>query len=508
MQEVPKIVRERLKAGALSADRSSIDRSSFDYPDLDHPDANVLTAFAEHSLPQLEKVAVLVHLSRCADCRDVVALALPPTEATQPGFSSATSPASSRSSGRWLTWPALRWGFVAVGVVAIVSVGLIQHLHQQSQTAARLQLPAPQAVVEQDSKNQTSAPVPAAPTSEETTKSAGSTVARGQTPTLPSEPTRRARTQISDSKVPHPSSHPPQHNASFGGPFQNSVVSNNGQLANQQQNNRVHGAISAPQPQLAGSTNLQAATPGPTPSPAQAVRVEPQVAADEKRAQTGELTLAQNQPASIQQDEAKGVTRSKPPETTTVEVSSGAAAVESTDAVSEMPKAIAEPVNGRSASDLVALASPSQVRWAISPAGILQRSNDQGSTWQDVNVMASLVPASSSASYNANALTELVQPQPTKKKEKHARKHEVSSLVFRAVTATGSDVWAGGSNVMLYHSTDNGNHWMQVLPSSGGTALTGDVVALQFLDPQHGKVTTSTSEVWTTADAGQTWQKQ
>jgi hypothetical protein len=65
MQNVPKIVRERLQAPP---------------PAVNHPDADLLTAFAEQSLPADERATVLEHLARCGDCRDVVALTLPPTE--------------------------------------------------------------------------------------------------------------------------------------------------------------------------------------------------------------------------------------------------------------------------------------------------------------------------------------------------------------------------------------------------------------------------------------------
>jgi photosystem II stability/assembly factor-like uncharacterized protein len=87
-------------------------------------------------------------------------------------------------------------------------------------------------------------------------------------------------------------------------------------------------------------------------------------------------------------------------------------------------------------------------------------------------------------------------------------KRETASLVFRAVAAAGADIWAGGSAGALYHSQDAGNHWIRVSPVSSGTVLTSDIVSLDFPDPQHGKLSTSTSEVWITADAGQTWQKQ
>jgi photosystem II stability/assembly factor-like uncharacterized protein len=91
---------------------------------------------------------------------------------------------------------------------------------------------------------------------------------------------------------------------------------------------------------------------------------------------------------------------------------------------------------------------------------------------------------------------------------KKAQLKEPAPLVFRAVSANGPDVWAGGTSAALYHSLDAGNRWTRVLPSSAGAVLAGDIVAVQFSDTQHGTVTTSTGEVWGTSDDGQTWQKQ
>jgi len=38
--------------------------------------------------------------------------------------------------------------------------------------------------------------------------------------------------------------------------------------------------------------------------------------------------------------------------------------------------------------------------------------------------------------------------------------------------------------------------------------LTGDISSIQFSDLEHGKVATSTGELWLTSDNGHTWQKQ
>jgi photosystem II stability/assembly factor-like uncharacterized protein len=150
--------------------------------------------------------------------------------------------------------------------------------------------------------------------------------------------------------------------------------------------------------------------------------------------------------------------------------------------------------------------TPPPARWTISGTGALQRSLDQGQTWQDVNV------ADSDAALSAFSFAR--QTVSAQEVSKHAsnkpalKKNAASPLVFRTVTFNGPDVWAGGSQGALYHSVDNGDHWTRVVPTASGTSLSGDVVTLDFPDPQHGKVTTSTPEVWMTSDDGQTWQKQ
>jgi len=83
MEEVPKSVPLRLKAMASG----------------DHPDPDLLAALAEQALPERERVPVLLHLSRCADCREVLALAIPPA---------AASPSLDTGRRSWFQWRVLR----------------------------------------------------------------------------------------------------------------------------------------------------------------------------------------------------------------------------------------------------------------------------------------------------------------------------------------------------------------------------------------------------------------
>jgi photosystem II stability/assembly factor-like uncharacterized protein len=106
------------------------------------------------------------------------------------------------------------------------------------------------------------------------------------------------------------------------------------------------------------------------------------------------------------------------------------------------------------------------LHWSISPFGRVQRSPDAGKTWEDL--------------------------------------HVDDAVVFRVVTATGGDVWAGGSRGALYHSSDGGEHWARVTlsPSTANDAI----VSIDFSDPQHGVITTAGGDQWTTTDSGQHWQ--
>src|SRR5580658_1337259 len=114
MEKVPQFVLKRLKEAPPDAGS--------------HPDADVLTAFAEQSLAGDERANVMEHLARCGDCRDVVALALPATEIV----ALATSANAARIG--WLSWPALRWGALAAGILAVTTVGVVEYSHRNRQT--------------------------------------------------------------------------------------------------------------------------------------------------------------------------------------------------------------------------------------------------------------------------------------------------------------------------------------------------------------------------------------
>ncbi len=144
MPNVPKVVRERLEAAT---------------PAVNHPDADVLTAFAERSLPELERAIVMEHLARCGDCRDVLALAVP---AMEPAEASAGA-----VRGRWFAWPTVRWALVAAGIVAIASVGVVQYQRRGLATTAEKQSTSLQSTDTEAKNATTSLPMAGAPAAKE-----------------------------------------------------------------------------------------------------------------------------------------------------------------------------------------------------------------------------------------------------------------------------------------------------------------------------------------------------
>jgi hypothetical protein len=542
MSNVPKIVLNQLQPAAG-----------------EHLDANLLTAFAERSLTESERTLVLDHLSLCSDCREVIALALPATEAVNVGVSARPARAG------WLTIHALRWGVVAAGVLVVTSFGVLQY--RQTHPRKEKQLAA--AVISRETI--TSSPVQI-PTASAQTSAAPEAV-----------PQTDQKTQLDkrvEARKQFPSMFPQSKSASDAGATAGGVWRLSSPAS------RVSpGAISGSGGGIAPGSGARVGMNAP-----EAVTVEAQgVAAEVAPEVQASDQIAQNQ---VQQLPSQG--RS----VTDLSVARAKDPVPAARAAMQVPG-----IALHTSPSLMLHAAP---RWMITSSGGLRRSLDAGLTWEDVNVNAgsisgSIKDASGALIADANVtvtnletaekhiqssgndglfafahlspgryridvekpgFSHLMQGPVTLAAQQTARfdaalqvgqvsesvevaaaatsmqvesssggvenakknrllrnnamqarenwKHWLATPdpVFRALAATGSEVWAGGSNAVLYHSLDAGAHWTRVMPSSVGAELTGDITAVDFSDLQHGTITTSTPEIWTTADDGQTWQKK
>jgi hypothetical protein len=572
MQNVPKIVRDRLQAAK---------------PAASHPDADLLTAFAEQSLPSAERALVFDHLARCGDCREVVALALPPSETLQ----TVATPARTA----WLTWPVLRWGFAAAGVVVVASLGLLQYQRRSaSSTVADYSVPSAQ-VARNETRPQLTAAPPAVPAAKQDTDTATSSridshgvdevsrtngvAGEGKTaaPAAPSSSTRVQPFRGNASSAfgrPVGGPKPPsqfQNNYNVQQPVSNGLpasglnlpevrspsakqspaTSENFSVAGGARTSDTEGAHSEAQlrdqssdSQLFADKSGVSKTKLPVTQPAAGqiagyvvdasgavvpnarITVTPSTTGKSATTVTdsqGSFMIAGLQTGNYKaQAQAPGFNTtvldlnydaSRPSTysftlnpgsvSETVEVSAQSALLQTESSTMGGP---VPNIKGRNYGMLTPNSGGPLPRWTVGAGGALQRSFDQGKTWQTVNVNAS---PTSSASLEIIARESRAKEVPKEKDaDKKLRKQEVATPIFRAVTAAGAEVWAGGSAGALYHSLDAGNHWTHVVPSSAGTVLTGDIVSLDFPDSQNGRVTTSTPEVWTTSDAGQTWQKQ
>jgi len=478
MRELPKFVVERLKVSA---------------PAALHPDADVLTAFAERALPASERAVVSEHLARCGDCRNIVALALPATEALE----SAGAVVGLRS--RW-RWPVLRGAAVAAGVIAAAAVGAYQY---QRHTPANL-------IVARSTER-----VQTLPASNETKTAAPRVEHATPPPDLRLETAAPPRSAVVTAKsqpsAPDTSGWRAKATGLAGGsagPVAGSAGGIRAGAAPAQGTKmataeRPRDLAFASPPQSPPTKKMSApspANPAAVPAASEVVEVQAESVTAETQAST---QYAQNEDTLAPAESADRVRRAKPAAS-----ASGALA-------------LAAPRPTRNQTDLQLLhpAAP-MPHWTISVDGRLQRSLDGGKTWQDVNVngktdasggsmQAAIVSENRAAKAAATDVTRAKNKDEVAAKEETSAKPETAPApVFRVVAAISNEVWAGASGGLLYHSADAGTLWNRVIPSAQGVVLSGDIIGIEFSDALHGKLTTSTFEMWTTADGGQSWRKK
>ncbi len=435
MEQLPKIVQRRLQTAKPGV----------------HPDPDLLAAFAEKSLNDRERSLVLQHLAECADCRDVVALAMPAIDA-------APAPLPSAGGSWWLSWPVLRWGALAACVV-VVSAAVTLHYGRRQGVEP--------------------------PVAEKAPAAADATFAES----------KKLGEELA-AKLPPPS--PIQSDRDF-------VVASN--LAKQRERSTIAGTIttrggaSAPQrleqnekdrltsnrldswaavksTDQPASPSLLAGAPAPLPAGSAA----PAVPAAEARNRAADYSpKAMTETVTV---EGAATAQLETAQTAERKAKDESLSRESQKKVQAAPAAAgAMAVGGRNADTLSAEVAQTTlsdakrarlgqvaIRWTLSADGALQRSFDSGKSWQTIPV--------------------------------------ANNAVLRALAVNDSDIWVGGAAGALYHSSDAGQHWIQVSPEADGKPLTADIVTLEFSDSRHGKLTTANRETWTTNDAGGTWQQR
>jgi hypothetical protein len=447
MNKLPNIVRARLSAVEAG----------------DHPDPDLLTAFAEQALAEQERSKVLAHLSRCCDCREVLAVAMPSLA------SAALATASSIDTGRrrsWFSGLAVRWGVAAACVVIVGSAVLMKRDVLMKPAARTAALQQDQALTyssdKANKKDFTVLPEPQPPSpsalvrDEERATGALSSSTRMQAqlstrmqdqkkaltsnlmlPAAPPSLPGRMRPELAQSPT----------GGGIGG------AASVGSLASTPKPNATPANESL---NLPSSNGRNIATPPAPSKPAIQITQEVQVTA---AAPVMEADMAE----AREKQELPGKAKA-PSGVTTYD----AFAAPSQDSNGQM--VTTKEAARKAEMKRVETLRPPVARWTISSDGQLQHSIDSGKTWQPVVV--------------------------------------AENATFRALSANGPDLWVGGASGLLYHSTDAGAHWTQVKPATADATLTADIAAIEFIDVHQGKITTSTGEVWITTDGGQSWRKQ
>jgi Putative zinc-finger len=350
----------------------------------------------------------------------------------------------------WLAWPAFRWGFATAGV-ALLAIGVVEFEQRKLAPPGMLakqvaSTPVPHPLPVQTSSQATSSVPPATASEAISDKSLGKSMVSAKMVSAKKEARRAAE----------------------GEP-------------------RLLGKPMSPQPQSAlvvqaGSPALVAKpAPAPIPPASQMVTVP-----------------VQNEAAEVQSADSQAARLQIP--------SNAEPVFDSNSGYNSAPLTRAKPANIAPLASGTAAAVLATSRWSITAVGGLERSLDRGKTWQDVNVDVNTALAGAGAATVGPTIKGTVKQNSMSTQP--VLKAAVTPVFFRAVTAAGSEVWAGGSHAALFHSVDGGDHWTRILPSSSGVVLTGDVVSIEFPDLLHGTVTTSTPEIWMTVDDGRSWQKQ
>ena len=435
MEPLPKIARDRLRAN----------------PPAQHPDADLLTAFAEHSLSGRERAEVADHLARCGECRQVVAMAVPAFEpalaaaaahARAAGLPSQTAGAKPSLGKRrfWLASPVLRWGALAACIVVVGAAVLNYRRTSRMESytpvaarevkseAARLQQASPGAPGSRDlaansvkaAPKANSRPTLAAKPSREKTQDSGST---GTASKLES---RRRFDEMAVGKA-------------AGAREETIIVEADKNAPLSQSPAAAHQVPSAPPPpapsERAQEAKDQTITGG-------AAKQNVEVAGASSEVETQAAGYLKKRKLGDEKEDGRMKTTVARPSTT-----------------------FSARINDAAANE--GLIRPA--KWSLSLGGLPQRSFDSGVTWQEMPV------------------------------------DQASG--FRALSALGQEVWVGGTAGLLYHSSDNGMHWVRVIPTAGGVALQADITRIEFIDALHGRLSAADGATWTTSDGGKTWQK-
>ena len=467
MTEVPKIVRDRLRTA-----RSGEGSPRLNSADAMHPDADLLTAFSEHALSPTERDGVLDHLGLCADCREVIAVALPAldnaaatiaaeTDADRAAPIARKADSIGQRSPRF-SWANLRWATVATAAAVMAAVLLLRPGKLNQPT-----LPTP--------NTQIATAEPPAAAAQIASRATDQVAALAKTEGVRSTPEMRSGVRLETKPPRKPDAGlagaPPQP-TNIGTLLADNRLSDEkkGRDKDQRQDSLRADLSAAPMPMLMAGG---AVAPSPVSRGAnETIEVASAAASVETTPSfDGPLTaraaapaIEKAKPALKEMDASSNEANVNRASTKTKEEETTDAAGSYSVAKSQAP----DSVYARKMALPAGAALSTHVTWAI-VEGSLQRSLDGGQSWQSV----------------------LRADHPLQCYAGHDR-----------------TVWVGGMAGTLFHSADGGLTWIRVHPIAQDQTLNAAITHIDMLASGELVLSTSNSETWTSADGVTNWVKK
>lgn len=459
MSELPKIAQDRLIKT---------------YPGP-HPEADLLAAFAEQSLAAAERERVLAHLAACADCREVVHLAMPPQEETQKVF--AGTPSS-----QIFGWSRMRWGALAAGMAAVLTVAVfVQRDTQQEFFASKQADKGPALLAENQIKAQPEA------------KPADKTVNINA-------PASKVSSVMADSVQPL------RGKNDAPAPPASAQIAAKPVLEARQNNLDQRSYGYAPMPQQTGSVGQSNAMSQNATQAQNQSKDQMQNVNNAGRVQTDALTATAGVPANAAEAEHQAMPVPAAPTTQSNESDLKKEAARK----DELAAAKSEPLALYSSQKALAAEKSSDFKLpaeAKSASAHTSARSDDGSIWrieqgalqllggmpQDQRDDSSLSLAKKKTRIEADAETA----------DAWRRVRTARDVPLNAIAVLGKDIWVGGANGSLQHSPDNGKSWAEL---HGPWPPDTTIVSLRFRDQARGELRTAAGERWSTDDGGTTWR--
>ena len=470
MPELFQVVRQRLASrGAVGA----------------HPDADTLAAYTEQLLSANERRQVIDHMATCANCREIVSLSLP--EAPE-SLATAASPAPRRG---WRWKPAL--GLAASLATLALVTALILEFPRKPATFDSVRQSATPATAPEAGNSTAPTTQPEAVTSgnladksqfalSKTTPAAGGPAANAANndgaPRTATPPPSAASVSAASTK---PSTSPVVEARLNERDYVNKQMFDAGQQSNSDGVPYVAEIPSAPLPRILAQNQFP--PPLTSNAPLSFADLPPQTQ-NGKVLRSRQLSnppnshfgmLIPNLPALGRKAEGKMEAMAK----RSLAIQPGAlsfSAMES-NALNPSREDQVQSVAGKDKAGVGDLDESSAFGQRALGGGALS-----GAAWKVTG--GSLLKSMDATTWNAG--------------------YGPADIEFTVVAARGANVWAGGTNAALVHSTNNGVSWERV---TLGASATGSIISIDF-SGANVHIKSSSGQEWSSQDDGKTWSME